>query len=210
VVIAERFNFYRRNQEPGESIATYVAELRRLTTDCTFDAYLNDALRDKFVCGLRSEATQRRLLAEKDLTFTKAVEIAQGMEAAARDTQLFKSSSAAINQLKHTNKRESNSYPVTWRSPSDLVIVVGRLTTQHHSASSKKPLAINARRRNILLQSVDPQDRLIQVPKEGGLTPDKLTELNGLMLIQLQTQSKKMTLTYLYVKSASLHHIQLQ
>ena len=87
VIIVERFNFYRRNQQVGESIATYVAELRRLATDCAFNAHLTEALRDKFVCGLRSEATQRRLLAKKDLTFTKAVEIAQGMEAAARDTQ---------------------------------------------------------------------------------------------------------------------------
>ena len=35
------------------------------------------------MCGLRSEATQRRMLAEKDLTFSKAIKIAQGMEAAA-------------------------------------------------------------------------------------------------------------------------------
>ena len=99
VVIVERFNYYRRNQQVGENVATYVAELRRLATDCAFNAYLNDALRDKFVCGLRSEATQRRLLAEKDLTFVKAVEIAQGMEAAARDTQLFKSNGGTINKL---------------------------------------------------------------------------------------------------------------
>ena len=61
--------------------------------------HLNKGLRNKFVCGQRSEATQRRLLAEKELTFTKAVEIAQGMEAAARDTQLFKSNGGSINKL---------------------------------------------------------------------------------------------------------------
>ena len=33
VVIAERFNFHRRNQAPDESIAEYVAELRKLTTN---------------------------------------------------------------------------------------------------------------------------------------------------------------------------------
>ena len=107
VVIVERFNFYRRNQQVGESIATYVAELRRLATDCAFNAHLNEALRDKFVCGLRSEATQRRLLAEKELTFTKAVEIAQGMEAAARDTQLFKSNGGPINKLSQPNEPET-------------------------------------------------------------------------------------------------------
>ena len=106
VVIVERFNFYRRNQQVGESIATYVAELRRLATDCAFNAHLTEALRDKFVCGLRSEATQRRLLAEKDLTFTKAVEIAQGMEVAARDTQLFKSNGGAINKVSQVHEQD--------------------------------------------------------------------------------------------------------
>ena len=106
VVILERFNFYCREQQSGESIATYVAELRRLATDCAFNDYLNEVLCDKFVCGLRSEATQQRLLVEKDLTFTKAVEIAQGMEAAARDTQLFKNNGGAINKFTHANRQQ--------------------------------------------------------------------------------------------------------
>ena len=72
VFIVERFNFYRRNQQVGESIATYVAKLRRSATDCAFNAHLNEALRDKFVCELRSE--ERCLLVEKELSFTKAVE----------------------------------------------------------------------------------------------------------------------------------------
>ena len=52
LVIAERFYFHRRNQNAAESIADYVAELRRLATHCEFGEYLNDALRDRLVCGL--------------------------------------------------------------------------------------------------------------------------------------------------------------
>ena len=33
VIIAECFNFHQRNQAPDESIAEYVAELRKLTTN---------------------------------------------------------------------------------------------------------------------------------------------------------------------------------
>ena len=51
VVIVERFNFYWRNQQVGESITTYVAELRRLATDCAFNAHLTEVLCDKFMCG---------------------------------------------------------------------------------------------------------------------------------------------------------------
>ena len=58
IVIAERYRFHRREQDVGESIAEYVAELRRLTTHCKFEDtvdYLEESLRDHFVCGLRLE-----------------------------------------------------------------------------------------------------------------------------------------------------------
>ena len=68
-IIAERFKFHKRNQNASESVATYIAELRRLAVRCNFPRdYLEDTLRDRFVCGLRSEAIQKQLLVEKDLT----------------------------------------------------------------------------------------------------------------------------------------------
>ena len=90
LVIAERFTFHRRNQSASESILEYVAELRRLAIHCEFGEYQNQALCDRLVCGLRSENIQKRLLSEADLTLTRAVEIAQGMEAAHQNTQLMK------------------------------------------------------------------------------------------------------------------------
>ena len=79
LVIAERFHFHKREQG---SIAEYEAGLRKL---CKFGQYLDDALRDRFVCGLRHEGTQKRLLAERELTFTKARDIALGVEAAEKN-----------------------------------------------------------------------------------------------------------------------------
>ncbi|KAL6490119.1 hypothetical protein MHYP_G00004680 [Metynnis hypsauchen] len=72
--IAERFRF--RNQEEEETIAQYVAVLKRLTEHCDFKDSLDDALHDQLVCGLRSEAIQKRLLTEAGLTLKKAIEIA--------------------------------------------------------------------------------------------------------------------------------------
>jgi len=58
LVIAERFHFHKRAQASDESISNYVAELRRLTTHCDFGEYLDQALRDRLVCGIRHENTQ--------------------------------------------------------------------------------------------------------------------------------------------------------
>ena len=90
LIIAERFQFHRRNQAVGESIAEYVAELRRLSTHCKFNNYLEQALRDRLVCGLRNEGTRKRLLSEADITLAKALELAQGFEAAEKNVQQFK------------------------------------------------------------------------------------------------------------------------
>lgn len=97
LVIAERFDFYRRDQRAGESIMDFVADLRCLTVKCEFETFLDQALRDRFVCGLRSESIQKRLLSEDSkLTFTKAVEIAQGMESAASKAKEFKGATPGV------------------------------------------------------------------------------------------------------------------
>ena len=109
--VAERFHFHRRNQKPGESVAEYVAELRRLAATCAFEAYLNDALRDRIVCGLRSEATQKRLLMEGDIDLARTVEIARSMETAHKDAQSLKSNAAdlAVGKITEASKRTSGS-----------------------------------------------------------------------------------------------------
>ena len=101
VVIVQRFHFYRRNQAPGESVADYMAELRRLATHCKFEGegHLDEALRDRLVCGLSSEGVQNRLLTYADLTLAKAVEVAQGMEAAERDMQEMKTTELTVRKV---------------------------------------------------------------------------------------------------------------
>ena len=69
-------------QEPGESCATYIAELKCIARNCQFDNHLEEALRGQFVCGMRSLSVQKSLLHEAELTFQKATEIALSAEAA--------------------------------------------------------------------------------------------------------------------------------
>lgn len=90
IVIAERFHFYQRVQKPDESISDYLASLRKLASRCKFGDFLSEALRDRLVCGLHSESTQKALLAKDSLTLEKALETALGMEAAAKRTKEMK------------------------------------------------------------------------------------------------------------------------
>ena len=71
--IGERFRFGRRIQNDGESVASFVAELR-LSLHCGYGENLSTALRDQFVLGLRSEATQKKLVMIKDLKLDLAIQ----------------------------------------------------------------------------------------------------------------------------------------
>ena len=86
--------------------ATYVSELRKLSEYCEYGETLEDMLCDRLVCGLAERRVQQRLLAEGDLTFDKALKIAQAMELAERDArdlqQAGAHSRAGVHRLAQT------------------------------------------------------------------------------------------------------------
>ena len=59
-------------QREGESVTTFAANLKHLASTYQFGTHLNEALRDRFVCGLRSKETQEKLLTEEH-TFDAAL-----------------------------------------------------------------------------------------------------------------------------------------
>ena len=85
--IMQRFKFNTRTRREGESIAAFIAALREIAEHCEYAATLSEILRDRIVCGVRHE---KRLLAEKELTYKKAYELALSMESAERDTKNIK------------------------------------------------------------------------------------------------------------------------
>ena len=105
LVIAERYRFHNRDQLPGESIATYVAEVRRFARHCNFGTNLDDYHRDRLVCGLSNNHIIKNLLAEKDLDLPKAIQLATAPETASRDAmELGKTSvPASVHKLAHTS-----------------------------------------------------------------------------------------------------------
>ena len=91
--IVQRFKFNSRVRQPGESVATFLAELRALAKFCNYGDMLDSMLWDRMVCGINDLQIQKRLLAESDLTLKKATDLALGMEAAVKNAQAIQSSS---------------------------------------------------------------------------------------------------------------------
>ena len=63
-----------------------MSELRSIEEFCKFGKTLEDMLRGRLVCGIADNFIQKRLLAEDPLTLAKALEIAKGMESAAKNS----------------------------------------------------------------------------------------------------------------------------
>jgi hypothetical protein len=108
--IVQRFKFNSCRRRQGETVAMFVAELRRLTKYCEFGASLDDMLRDRLVCGINDERIQRRLLGEPTLTFARALELSQAQESAsryARDLQQ-KSPAESVHVIRSGKEAESS------------------------------------------------------------------------------------------------------
>nr|CAI5855280.1 unnamed protein product [Callosobruchus analis] len=60
LTIAERYNFYTAFQNE-EDIRSFVSCLKGLAKFCDFGSFLDDALRDRLVCGVKSDAIKRRI-----------------------------------------------------------------------------------------------------------------------------------------------------
>ena len=110
-VIVGRFHFNSRAKKSHETINEYVAELRSLAKDCNFGAQMDYMLRDRLVVGANDKAIQRRLLSESDdLTFARALELAQSLELADRNVQaLARQESQAVGVNKVTRHRPTSS-----------------------------------------------------------------------------------------------------
>ena len=100
--IVQRFRFNSRNRRAGESAATYIVELQHLAEHCEFGSMLSEMLRDRLVCGVEEPKIQRHLLAEPNLSFDKAFELALASESADKNAKdLQPMSSSTVNQVQH-------------------------------------------------------------------------------------------------------------
>lgn len=96
--ILERFRFLSISQKSGQTITQFVSALRKQASKSKFGAFMDDALRDIFVYGLRDQAIQKRLLGIEVLNFEKAQKIAISMETATKGADELQASAGAARK----------------------------------------------------------------------------------------------------------------
>ena len=149
VEIAERFKFFKRNQGVTELTADFMAELRHLAKTCNFGQYLETALRDQFICGLRDEKCQRELLSIQDLTVAIALQKTTAAEAVSKEAQAMRetttgsATSGDVYKLFSKTKfyccGQSNHHPTNCKYKSAKCYSCQKLGHLASVCQSKKP-----------------------------------------------------------------------
>ncbi len=72
--VYERYVFFSRNQENGESIDHYVTVLKTMSDTCEFGELRESLIRDRVVFGIQDNSVRERLLRDHELTLQTAIE----------------------------------------------------------------------------------------------------------------------------------------
>ncbi|KAL3188146.1 hypothetical protein MRX96_004140 [Rhipicephalus microplus] len=101
-VLVERRRFTLRRQLPNEPIREFVSNLRQLAKTCDFGDFLEAALRDRVVDGIRSTELRQKLLVKgSQLTLAEAVEMLQTYEQAAEGAAVYDQGSPQTDIVQH-------------------------------------------------------------------------------------------------------------
>ena len=128
-IVRERYKFWSDlKRKPGETIPELAARIRQDAVTCDFTTITDpqdEALRTRFICSVNNEAILKALFHMKDneLTFAKAVAVAQETEDAARVAK------ETVHRPKHTkvhhiakkkpHRADSNTHKATQKENKD-------------------------------------------------------------------------------------------
>lgn len=100
-VIYERYCFHTRIQQEGESVEDFVTALHTRSQNCGFPAdFVNEAIRDQVVVGIKDKALSEKLQLDASLTLDKAVTAARQSEAVKKQQETFRAVVSADRVVK--------------------------------------------------------------------------------------------------------------
>ncbi|KAJ8023030.1 hypothetical protein HOLleu_38095 [Holothuria leucospilota] len=110
----ERYVFNKRDQQAGETVDAYVANLRTLAKTCNFGDLEESLIKDRLVLGINDPGTRKRLLQTRNLTLQDAVDICKTDEATRN--QLKSIDTESVNKVQQKKgigqQRDKKSVPM--------------------------------------------------------------------------------------------------
>ena len=89
----ERYKFWERKQQPGESFDAWVTDLKNQATICEFGDQHDNMIRDKIVFGTSDRRLKERLLMKSSLTLQTAEGMCRAAEICKQQIESMKSTS---------------------------------------------------------------------------------------------------------------------
>ncbi|XP_055910453.1 uncharacterized protein K02A2.6-like [Eupeodes corollae] len=105
-ITAERYKFLNRNQELDESVSDFIVAIKQLAEGCKYLEFLNEALKDRLLMGLKNKRIQSKLIDADELTWEKACEIALNMELI--ETEMANMSGGSAVAVNSVRKKRSD------------------------------------------------------------------------------------------------------
>ena len=127
-IIYARHLLRSRKQLPDETLDQYLQQLKALSKDCTFAqvtaaVHADEAIRDTYIAGLKSNYIRTRLLESADLDLNNAHETARALEIAQKNAETFSPSGpsycASVDVTRDPYKKPPQAHPYPYRPPTD-------------------------------------------------------------------------------------------
>ena len=107
-----RHQFFTRTQGPLESTDAFVADLKNKAKDCKFEGLTESLIKDRIVCGIRSDEVRSRLLRDPKLDLQTAIDTCRASESTAIHMKSMKEDTAvAVRSIRNpsTSKYKKQS-----------------------------------------------------------------------------------------------------
>lgn len=98
----ERYRFFTRSQQEGETFDEYLCTIENLADTCNFSDLRDSLIRDRIVTGLINTSITKQLLAIKNLSLQKCIHICRSQSMAERQLQAMMQNQDSLNKVSST------------------------------------------------------------------------------------------------------------
>ncbi|XP_026672572.1 uncharacterized protein K02A2.6-like [Ceratina calcarata] len=98
----ERYVFFTRMQQQGETFTSFITDLRKLSTTCNFGELRDSLIKDRIICGMNNTDLKMRLLREENLDLDKCMKMCKSAELSMAQLQTIEGSDTEVHSMRMT------------------------------------------------------------------------------------------------------------